>query len=53
MVAVAAYRMQMKMPKFQLAHLGSIDTCQLSRLVTVPKFRTFVPFTVCTALVPF
>jgi hypothetical protein len=25
--AAIAYRMQMKMPKFQLAHLGSVDTC--------------------------
>jgi len=43
--------MQMKMPKFQLAHLGSVDTCQLRRLVTVPKHRTLVPFAVCAALV--
>lgn len=41
------------MPKFQLAHLGSVVTCQLPRLVTVSKHRTLVPFAVCAALVSF
>lgn len=45
--------MQMKMPKFQLAHLGSVDTCQLPRPVTVWVSRTLVPLAVCAALVSF
>jgi hypothetical protein len=45
--------MQMKMPKFQLAHLGSIDTCQLPRPVAVFVSRTLVPLAVCAALVSF
>jgi hypothetical protein len=45
--------MQMKMPKFQLAHLGSGDTCQLSCPVAVYVSRTLVPLAVCTALVAF
>jgi hypothetical protein len=51
--AAIAYRMQMKMPKFQLAHLGSVNTCQLSCPVAVSVFRTLVPLAVCTALVAF
>ena len=41
------------MPKFQLAHLGSVDTCQLPRLITAFPYRTLVLLAVCTALVSF
>jgi hypothetical protein len=53
MAAAIAYRMQMKMPKFQLAHLGSVDTCQLPRPATVFPCRTLVLLAVCTTLVSF
>lgn len=48
-----AYRIQTKTPRFQLAHLGSMERSAKAFVNVVLQRRTLIPFAIRTALVAF